>query len=83
MGKAKRLRKENMHRRRERAHAAFRKRLEELTARHSEQVERAKLRRSLLESDLPEPARDLLGMLVDPIGAANELVERELRKKHH
>jgi hypothetical protein len=81
VGKAKRLRKESMHRRRERAHAAFRARLEELTARHDEQVRRSKLRRSLLESDLPEPVGDLLGMLVDPIGHVNEMVERRVKEK--
>lgn len=46
---------------------------------HLEEVERrAKLRRSLAGM----PGGDLLGMLVDPVGHMNELVERELRKRN-
>lgn len=72
MGRAKRIRKLRMRHRRERR---LRVSLRQATAFLAEQQERARLRREILASDMPEPVKAVAALLADPVGT---LVERAL-----
>lgn len=77
MGKAKRGRKIRMRNHRWRKLVA---RMSDLSAWLDEQRGRGRLRRQILATAMPEPAKEVLAMLVDPVGHTTEIIARVAEK---
>ena len=81
MSRAKRNRKAKMVRRQAKRAEQFEKRLDAAHAHFVDARERARLRIEIIDKlDAPEPVKNVLSALVDPVGFAHDMIARQVRR---